>query len=366
MKTRQVLSSPSRRVWRRTLASAAVACLMVVGVSACSAQSSSSGAQSSSSPTHSNLVTLITHDNFKVPDKLKKEFEKKTGLKVSFVQAKSGPQLVNKLVLTKDKPIGDAVYGLATNDMGKVGQEKLLAPVDIKLPEGAQKAKNPDAPRAIAIDRGDVCVNIDKTYFEKKNIPAPRTFEDLAKPQYKGLFATIEPTGVTGFAFLAATIKHFGENGWQKYWKELKANGTEFAHGWTQAYENDFTQGGNNGKYPIVLSYETSPAATVNKAQTQTTTASLPDTCYQNVEYAGVLRGSAHPDNAKKVIEWLLSPEVQASIPDNMYMYPIDKSTPLPKAYQLAPRSDKGVRLPGKEIVANQEKWVKEWVELVK
>ncbi len=73
------------------------------------------------------------------------------------------------------------------------------------------------------------------------------------------------------------------------------ANGAKLTQGWSDAYEVDFTQGGGEGDRPIVLSYDSSPAFTVPTAGEHLTTSALLDTCFRQVEYAGVLAGAAEP-----------------------------------------------------------------------
>ena len=103
------------------------------------------------------------------------------------------------------------------------------------------------------------------------------------------------------------------------------ANGTKLTEGWSDAYEVDFTQGGGKGDRPIVLSYDSSPAFTIDDDGTSTTSALL-DTCFRQVEYAGVLAGAENPDGAKALVDFLLTPEVQAALPDSMYVFPVDSS----------------------------------------
>ena len=87
-------------------------------------------------------------------------------------------------------------------------------------------------------------------------------------------------TSSPGLAFLLTTIAAYGEVGWQGYWSKLMANGTELTQGWSDAYEVDFTQGGGNGDRPIVLSYDSSPAFTID-GKGGTTTSALLDTCFR-------------------------------------------------------------------------------------
>ena len=110
-------------------------------------------------------------------------------------------------------------------------------------------------------------------------------------------------------AFLLSTIAEYGEDGWQDYWTDLLANGAKVVDGWEDAYYGDFTAGSETGTRPIVVSYDSSPAFTVSDGVT--TTAALLDTCFRQVEYAGVLKGAANPDLAHRFIDFILSTEVQ-------------------------------------------------------
>ena len=107
------------------------------------------------------------------------------------------------------------------------------------------------------------------------------------------------------------------------------ANGAKLTAGWEDAYYVDFTQGGGKGKRPIVLSYDSSPAFTVD-GKGGTTTSALLDTCFRQVEYAGVLEGAANPDGGQALVEFLLGPEVQAALPESMYVFPVDAGVELP------------------------------------
>ena len=111
------------------------------------------------------------------------------------------------------------------------------------------------------IDTGNVCVNVDTAWFEKKKLDPPATLDDLTEPAYRGLFVTPGATSSTpGMAFLLATIAQYGDD-WTGYWEDLVANDAKVVSGWEDAYNVDFTFSG--GDRPIVLSYDSSPAFTV-------------------------------------------------------------------------------------------------------
>jgi len=221
--------------------------------------------------------------------------------------------------------------------------------------------------RLTAVDYGDVCVNVDHAYFAGKGLAEPATFEDLAKPEYRDLLVTPSPaTSSPGLAFLLGTIAHFGPDGWQNYWTQLKDNGVKVTGGWTDAYTVDFSGSSGKGPRPLVVSYASSPPAEVTDPTLPAPTGSLPDTCFRQVEYAGVLAGAKNPAGAQQVIDFLLSPEFQASVPEAMYVYPVQAATPLPASWeQFAPVTAEPAGLDPADIAANRDTWISEWSDLL-
>ena len=336
--------------------------LAATTLSSCAVDGSSGGSAAK------HEVVLVTHDSFALPKPLIQQFEKSSGLKLVVRQNGDAGQLTNKLVLTKSDPIGDLAYGVdntfATRALSN-GVFERYTPQD--LPQGTQKWDLPgdDGTHLTPIDQGNVCVNIDKGWFASHHVTPPATLDDLAKPAFKGL--TVIPgaaTSSTGLAFLLETIAKYGDPGWKAYWTKLMANGAKLVDGWDQAYEVDFTQGGGKGTYPIVVSYDSSPAYTVSGGTT--TTASLPQTCFGQVEYAGVLAGAKNPDGAKKLLDFLISHPVQAAIPESMYMFPTVPGTPLPADWaKYAEQPSRPWTLPSADIDAHRDTWLQQWSDII-
>ena len=165
-------------------------------------------------------------------------------------------------------------------------------------------------------------------------------------------------------AFFLATVAAFGDS-WPDYWTELLDNGTKVVDGWEDAYYGDFTAGSDNGTRPIVVSYDTSPAFTVDKKTGTSTTSALLDTCFRQVEYAGVLENAENPDGARKVVDFLLSDEVQAALPDNMYVFPVDDATTLPKDWaKFATQPQSPYSVPPAAIAEHRQQWLTEWTDI--
>ena len=317
-----------------------------------------------------NPKTLVvaTHDSWAMSKDVLAKFKAETGITVKVQRQGDAGELTNKLVLTKDSPLADGVYGIDNTFGERAVSQGVLTPHDAKgLPSSAKQYRLPGAGAddLTPIDYSDVCVNIDDTWFAKRKLAPPKTLDDLTKPAYKGLFVTPgATTSSPGLAFLAATVVAKGE-GWKDYWKRLMANDTKIASGWTDAYEVDFTAGGGKGDRPIVTSYSSSPPFTIPEGGSKPTTSALLDTCFRQVEYAGVLKGSDNPAGMKKFIDFMLKQDFQAALPDNMYVYPIDRSVALPKSWAAYARtSPTPLTMSPDEIEQHLSSWLSDWRDI--
>ena len=321
----------------------------------------------SSSDEDPKTLVVATHDSWAMSKSVLAEFTEKTGITVKIQPQGDAGALTNRLVLTKDSPLADGVYGIDNTFASRAVSAGILTPYDAKVPASATRfqLEGKGTSRLTPIDYSDVCVNVDDTYFEKSELAPPKTLDDLTKPAYKDLFVTPgATTSSPGLAFLLATIAAKGDD-WPTYWKALVANGTKVDAGWSDAYEVDFTAGGGDGTRPIVLSYSSSPPFTVPEGDTSPTTSALLDTCYRQVEYAGVLTGSKNPAGMRKFIDFMLERDFQAALPDNMYVYPVDADVALPSAWaKFAPISPKPYAIDPVEVTENRSAWLREWRDI--
>jgi thiamine transport system substrate-binding protein len=321
-----------------------------------------------SSSKAADQVVLVTHDSFSLPKKLKSEFEKESGYRLVIRQSGDAGALTNKLVLTKDDPTGDVAFGVDNTFSSRALKAGVFADyTPARRPAGVDAFDLPgDAGKRLTpVDDGNVCVNVDTTWFAAHHLAPPASLDDLVQPVYKGLFVTPgATTSSPGLAFLLATVARYGDAGWPAYWKKLLTNGTKVDDGWEDAYTVDFTQGGGKGSRPIVLSYDSSPAFTV--AGGKSTTKALLDTCFRQVEYAGVLAGAKNPKGAQAFVDFLLAPDAQAALPDAMYVFPVASGTPLPADWsRFAQQPTKPWSVSPEAIDAHRDTWLRTWSDLV-
>ena len=137
--------------------------------------------------------------------------------------------------------------------------------------------------------------------------------------------------------------------------------------GWEDAYWGEFVSGG--GDRPIVVSYASSPPAEVVYSDPPISTPPtgvVTDTCFRQVEFAGILAGTEHRGAAELLVDFLLSPTFQEDIPLNMFVFPALADAEIPPVFvdfvELAgdPHS-----LDPAEIEAHRNEWTDRWTEIV-
>lgn len=316
-------------------------------------------------------ITLETHDSFAASKSVLRQFTKDTGVTVKVLPSGDAGAAVNQAILTKSNPLGDVFFGVDNTLLSRALDEGIFvrytSPELSHVPKGLQlDAKH----RVTPVDTGDVCVNYDKKYFADKGLTVPRSIDDLAKPEYKGLFVVENPaTSSPGLAFLLATVAKFGANGWRDYWSRLRSNDVKVVDGWEQAYNTEFSGSSGKGNYPLVVSYASSPPAEVVNADpkpAEPPTGALLDTCFRQIEFAGILKGTKHEKAAKQFVDFLLSPRFQEDMPLQMFVFPVRDGAKLPAEFtKFAEVAPKPLALPTREIARNRDNWISEWTDTV-
>ena len=337
---------------------------LVVSLTGCTLSAQSPGSDDSGDE---RKVVLATHDSFAMSQEVLDAFREESGITIDVRKLGDAGALTNQLVLTKDSPVADLAYGVDTTFASRALDEDVFAAYESpEAAKGPQRYAIDDTGRLTAVDVGDVCVNVDPAALADKGVPEPASYADLTKVDYQDMLVVEDPaTSSPGLAFLLGTIATLGEDGWREYWMALKGRGLQVVSGWEEAYTQEFSGSSGKGPRPLVVSYASSPSAELAEDGTPRTKAML-DTCFRQVEYAGVLNGAANADDARRVLDFLLSAEFQSQVPEQMYVYPAREDVELPEAWQkAAPLPAKAAELDPAEIAANREQWIDEWRGLV-
>jgi thiamine transport system substrate-binding protein len=354
-----------RKGRRLAVASAAGLVALATATTGCSV---SSGTDDSAA-VRTKTVIVASHDSWAMSKDVMRQFTEQTGYTVRIEPNGDAGQLTNKLVLTKGSPIADMTYGIDNTFASRAVGAGILAdytPEDEPASAKQYELSQPGGAHALTpVDYGDVCVNVDDAWFAQHHKAPPRTLDDLTRPTYRGLFVTPgASTSSPGLAFLLATIAKYGDQ-WPSYWKRLVDNDVKITAGWSDAWEVDYTAGGGHGDRPIVLSYASSIPDTIPKGAAEPTTHALLDTCFRQVEYAGLLKGARNPAGAKAFIDFMEQRAFQEALPENMYVYPVDDRASLPDSWaRFAETADHPFTVPPDQIARHRDAWLREWSDL--
>ncbi|MFD7324622.1 thiamine ABC transporter substrate binding subunit [Streptomyces sp. NPDC059875] len=355
---------------------AIAAALGVATLAACGGSEEKPGGTGTGTGTGSNkTVTLVSHDSFNASKEVLAEFKKQTGYTVKVLKSGDAGVAVNKEILTKGSPQGDVFFGVDNTLLSRALDNGIFVPYEAKgldqVPAAVQLDKEH---RVTPIDTGDICVNYDKKYFADKKLAPPQTFDDLAEPEYKNLLVVENPEKSSpGLGFLLGTAAQYGDEGWQDYWKKLKANGVKTVDSWELAYNQEFSgsAGGKQAKgdRPLVVSYASSPPVEVLYSEPQpkdAPTGVSTGTCFRQIEFAGLLNGAKNPEGGKALIDFLISKKFQEDMPLQMFVNPVTKDAALPELFtKHGVVIDKPQTMAPEKIAANRDQWIQQWSSLV-
>jgi thiamine transport system substrate-binding protein len=324
-----------------------------------------------------STITLVTYDSFPTSDtalnEALAEFTADTGIGVEILVAGDTGTMLSKASLTAGNPEGDVMWGVDNTFLSRAIADGVFEPYVSEAAGSIPTELTGLAPNgeATPVDYGDVCINYDVAWFADNGLEVPTSLDDLVDPAYADLLVVQNPaTSSPGLAFVLATIAEYGVEpdasgvpGWQAYWQSLVDNGVEVVDGWTQAYYERFSAAGGGPK-PLVVSYGSSPPAGVIFGDPPTGV--IESTCFRQVEFAGILRGTDAPDEARLLVDFLVGDRFQSELALTLFVYPANADVELPAEFvEAAVIPADPYTVDPAEIDANRSTWIDEWTELV-
>ncbi len=348
---------------------AAVVFAVALFVSACApaddvaAPGTTAAGSATNVASESVTLRLIAHDSFTPTEGIFDEFTKETGVQVEVVRSGDAGTLVTKAVLAAGNPEADVLWGVDNTLLSRALEADVFVPYESVHRSDLDAAAVALAPNGevTPVDTGDVCINYDKAWFAERGIAPPLTLQALASANYRNLLVVPNPVSSSpGLAFLLATIAETGD-AWTEWWKSMRDNGVLLVESWSDAYYGHFTAA-SEGTRPLVVSYATSPPAEVifadpRPAQAPTAVAAL--TCFRQYEFAGILRGSKHVEQARLLIDFLVSRRFQEDLPLTQFVWPANRTASVPKEFtDYALRPENPLTIDPATIAAKRAEWL--------
>jgi thiamine transport system substrate-binding protein len=321
----------------------------------------------------SAVLTVMGHDSTVIPEHVVAEFEERYGARVSILLAGDAGSALNRAILAQGNPLADVLYGVDNAFLSRALEEGVFERYEPPaLANIAPELRLDGSGHATPIDFGDVCVNYDITYFDAAGLAPPQRLEDLIEPAYADLLVVQNPAASSpGLAFLLATIGRFGDPGYLDYWQALRDNGVRVALDWESAYFAEFSGGTSGGDRPLVVSYGSSPPFEVIYAETPieapTTGVMIgEESCFRQIEFAGILAGTPRRELAERWIDFMLGASFQAAMPLNMFVFPVLDEVPLvPEFERFLSIPERTAQVDPAAIAEHRERWIRAWRELM-
>jgi thiamine transport system substrate-binding protein len=90
------------------------------------------------------------------------------------------------------------------------------------------------------------------------------------------------------------------------------------------------------------------------------------ESCFRQIEFAGILSGTKQREAAEKLIDFMLSQQFQEDIPLQMFVFPVNPAAELPELFvQYAEIPDTTAIVSPADIESNRETWIEDWTTAV-
>lgn len=283
----------------------------------------------------SGEVNLYSYRQPELMQPLLDAFTAKTGIKVNMVY--DNKSMTERLKAEGANTPADLVITANAGRLVELVNEGLVRPVSSPAIEAAVPAhlRDPQG-RWFAITKRSRIV-----YASRERVPEGTTitYEDLADPKWKGRICTRPLTHEYTIDLVAALIAKHGEAWTQTWLKGFVGNLARKPQGNDRGQISAVAQGvcdiavGNTYYYGLML------ANPEQKADAEQVRPTFPnqsgDGAHMNVTGAAVTLHARHPENAVKLIEFLVSPEAQATYAAQNFEFPVVAGVPTDPVLQV-------------------------------
>ncbi len=313
-------------------------------------------------------VVVASHDSWNMSKKVLTAFTEQTGYKATVQPAGDAGALTNKLVLTKDSPIADVVYGIDNTFASRAVEEGVLAehaPEPTRARCSSPRTRRP--PPSSRQSTTATCASTSTTPGSPTTTCRRRRRSTTSPTRAtSGLFVTPAPsTSSPGLAFLLADRRGVRRG---RLGRLLAAARRQRRQGRPPA-----------GRTPT---RSTSPPAVGGRPADRAVLRQLAAVhdprgrrradherrCSTPASVRSSTPGSstAPPTRGRAGLRRLHDrTRFQEALPDHMYVFPVDPEAPLPELWaDYAVPAEDPATLPEAEISASRSDWLETWADI--
>lgn len=292
------------------------------------------------------------------------QFEKLTGVKTTYQRLSTG-EVLTKIEEENGKPSADVWFGGTTDPYNEAAAKGLLLPYEAKNAKHLVGQQFKDANNNwYGIYRGILGFFWNKEEMSRLNLEPPKDWDDLTKPEYKGLISFANPnTAGTGKLIVNTMVQLKGEKPAMEYFAKVDKNIAQY------------TKSGSG------------PSKLVPKGEVVIGVGFLHDVVYQIVDNGynnigltapasgtsyeigatAIFKDAKNEENAKKWIEFALSPDcVDLAQKNGSYQFlVIDNAAPVDVAVKAGLDKIETMNYDFNDAKANGPKYYSEFFEVI-
>jgi iron(III) transport system substrate-binding protein len=254
-----------------------------------------------------------------------KDFEAETGITVDMTRKSSG-EIYAQVKAEAENPKGDIWWAGTGDPHLQAAQEELTeeyeSPMMAELHDWAVKQAEAGDHRTVGVYSGALGFGYNKDLLAKNNLPEPKCWADLVKPEYKGHIQIANPNSSgTAYTMLATIVQLMGEDEGFEYMKALHKN------------INQYTKSGSApikaaglGETTIGIVFLHDAVAQVAAGFPIVPVAPCEGTGYE-IGSMSIIAGARNEDEARKFYDWALTADVQSRAQTvNSFQLPSNKN----------------------------------------
>lgn len=305
------------------------------------------------------VLTVYTYDSFAADwgpgAAVKKAFEAECGCELKWVALPDAVSLLNRLRMEGSKSSADVILGLDNNLLEAAAQTGLFASTQVDthnltLPDGWKNST------FVPYDYGYFAFVYDKN--KVKNPPTSLKQLVEGPEQWKVIYQDPR-TSTPGLGLLLWMQKVYGDQT-AEAWQKLAKKTVTVTKGWSEAYGLFL-----KGEADFVMSYTTSPAYHIAEEKKDNyAAANFSDGYYMQVEVAGRLKSSKHPQLAEQFLKFIVTPGFQDTIATGNWMYPVT-NVKLPESFSGLVKPKTALEFSPQQVAEQRADWVNTWLTAV-
>ena len=340
-------------------------------VSACGNGSNNGGAETTGSGTGtevqqgnsggkgSELLVYTALEDDQIKEYLKTWEEKHPDIKVNIVRDSTGI-ITARLLAEKANPQADLVWGTAATSLLVLDQNNMLEPYSPQGLDRIQPAFKDDREPAhwVGIDAWETAFAVNKVEMEKKHLPIPQSYEDLLKPEYKGLITMPNPASSgTGFLTVSGLIQLMGADKAWAYMDKLNENVATYVHSGSKPAKLAGT-----GEYPIGISFGYR-AITEQKKGSPVEVVFPAEGSGWDVEANALIKKADMKPAAKEFLDWAITDDAMLEYKKNFPITSVkEESGAIPEGYAKNP-VDQLIKYDLQAAAKDRSAIVEEWTK---